>query len=151
MINFFFKYLSKRYTLYFLHTLISFHEGGGRGEGQYSIVMIIKQFQAMVLQHNFFLFYCSQSILHQWLCDFYSQQANPQVGSTSSQPGGPIASMMGLVPGLPVAQPLMATTQMVRPVVVSALPSTSGAINNAATNMPSRLPQPGIVPAAKKS
>ena len=59
--------------------------------------------------------------------------------------------MMGLVPGLPVAQPLVATTQMVRPVVVSALPSTSGAINSAAANMPSRLPQPGIVPAEKKS
>ena len=73
------------------------------------------------------------------------------MGSTSSQPGGPIASMMGLVPGLPVAQPVMATTQVVRPFVVSALPSTSGVINNAAANMPSRLPQPGIVPAEKKS
>ena len=87
-------------------------------------------------------------------------QANVQPAPWTSQPGSALSGMMGLVPGLPVTQALVATTQVVPSIVMPTavrsksgvlVSADSGAENSSASNMPSRLPQPGLVPASNKS
>ncbi len=102
------------------------------------------------------------------------QPGTTQPVGTSSGIGGAAAGMMGLVPGIPISRPTLpvlnsgatafannsapsldtATSALASATIADLVrsntkaegPSTSGS-----SGMPSRLPQPGMVPAANKS